>query len=128
MIVIDASVLIAHFDARDAQHKRAAQALNTVGAEVLGANSITLAEVLVGPARAGRLDDARVALRDLGVDDLDLPANAATELATLRAQTNLRLPDCCVLLSAQLEHASLLTFDERLGKRAKRIGVNVVES
>lgn len=62
------------------------------------------------------------------MDDLDLPANAATELATLRAQTNLRLPDCCVLLSAQLEHASLLTFDERLGKRAKRIGVNVVES
>lgn len=128
MIVIDASVLIAHFDARDAQHKRAAHTLSTVGGEVLGASTITLAEVLVGPARAGRLDDARVALRDLGVDDLDLPADAATQLATLRAQTNLRLPDCCVLLSAQLEHASLLTFDKRLGKRAKQIGVNVLES
>ena len=94
---------------------------------MLGANTITLAEVLVGPARPGRLDDARVALRDLGVDDLELPADAATQLATLRAQTNLRLPDCCVLLSAQREHASLLTFDERLGKHAKRIGVNALE-
>lgn len=128
MIVIDASVLIAHFDARDAQHKRALHALSAAGGEALAASTITLAEVLVGPARAGRLDDARVALRDLGVGDLDLPADAATRLATLRAQTNLRLPDCCVLLSAQREHASLLTFDERLGKRAKGIGVNVVAS
>ncbi len=71
---------------------------------------------------------AHVALRDLGVDDLDLPADAATQLAALRAQTNLRLPDCCVLLSAQREHTSLLTFDERLRKRATRIGVNVLES
>jgi predicted nucleic acid-binding protein len=128
VIVIDASVLIAHFDARDAQHKRAVHALNTAGGEVLGANVITIAEVLVGPARAGRLDDARVALRDLGVNDLDLPTDAATRLATLRARTNLRLPDCCVLLSAQREHASLLTFDERLGERAKRIGVSVLDS
>jgi toxin FitB len=127
VIVIDASVLIAHFDARDAQHKRATHALSTVGGDMLGASTITLAEVLVGPARAGRLDDARVALRDLGIDDLDLPPDAATQLATLRAQTNLRLPDCCVLLSAQHEQASLLTFDERLGKRARRIGVNVLE-
>ncbi len=126
MIVIDASVLIAHLDARDTQHDRAVHALSTAGGDALGASIITLAEILVGPARAGRLDDARVALRDLGVDELDLPTEAAIRLAVLRAQTNLRLPDCCVLLSAQQERASLLTFDQRLGKCAEQIGVTVL--
>jgi predicted nucleic acid-binding protein len=118
VIVLDASVLIAHFDARDAQHDRAGSALAATGSETLGASVVTLAECLVAPARAGRLDQAKAALRDLGVIELALPVDSATALAALRAQTNLRLPDCCVLLCAQLEHAALLTFDERLAKRA----------
>lgn len=127
MIVIDASVLIAQFDARDAQHDRAVGALSAAGGEALGASTITLAEILVGPARVERLDDARGALQDLGVDELPLPTGAAARLASLRARTNLRLPDCCVLLSAQQERATLLTFDDRLGKRAGQIGVDVLE-
>jgi predicted nucleic acid-binding protein len=125
VIVLDASVLIAQFDARDAQHDRAIQALSAATSEALGANTITLAEILVGPARAGRLDDARIALRDLAVSELALPADAAPQLAELRAQTELRLPDCCVLLSARQMRASLLTFDDRMGKRAERIGISV---
>jgi predicted nucleic acid-binding protein len=128
VIVLDASVLIAQFDARDAQHSRALEALNTAGVEALGASVITLAEILVGPARANRLDDARGALNDLGVDEIPLPPDAATRLAELRAQTNLRLPDCCVLLSAQQEQASLLTFDDRLAKRARQIDVNALKT
>ncbi|HEY3828128.1 MAG TPA: PIN domain-containing protein [Solirubrobacteraceae bacterium] len=127
MIVLDASVLIAQFDARDAQHGRAMQALSTIAEEALGASTITLAEILVGPARAGRLEDARAALSDLAVDELPLPADAASKLAELRAQTDLRMPDCCVLLSAQQERASLLTFDDRMGKRAEQIGIPVFE-
>jgi predicted nucleic acid-binding protein len=127
VIVLDASVLIAQFDARDAQHGRAMQALSTIAEEALGASTITLAEILVGPARAGRLEDARAALSDLAVDELPLPADAASKLAELRAQTDLRMPDCCVLLSAQQERASLLTFDDRMGKRAEQIGIPVFE-
>ena len=128
MIVLDASVLIAQFDARDAQHRRAIRALSTVAEESLGASTITLAEILVGPARAGRLEEARAALRDLTVDELPLPADAASRLAGLRAQTDLRMPDCCVLLSAQRERASLLTFDDRMEERAMQFGVGVVRS
>ena len=71
----------------------------------------------------GRLDDARAALDELGVGELVLHSDAAARLASLRAKTGLRLPDCCALLAALDEHASLLTFDERLYTRAKTLGV-----
>lgn len=127
MIVLDASVLIAQFDARDALHGRAVRALSDASGESLGASTVTLAEILVGPARAGRLDDAHSALRDLGVAEVPLPAGAVARLAELRAQTGLRLPDCCVLLSAQQERASLLTFDDRMGRHAKQIAVDLLQ-
>jgi predicted nucleic acid-binding protein len=128
VIVLDASVLIAHFDARDAQHDRALATLAATGSEELGASVITLAECLVGPARAGRLDRARTALRDLGVSELGLAVDSSTALAQLRAQTNLRLPDCCVLECALRTHASLLTFDDRLAKRAPDVGVKLASA
>lgn len=93
MIVLDASVLIAHLDARDTLHEQATQALESTGAQQLAASVVTLAEVLVGPARAGRLDDTHNALRELEVRELALPSDAAQTLATLHARTNLRLPD-----------------------------------
>jgi predicted nucleic acid-binding protein len=125
VIVLDASVLIAHFDARDAQHDRALTVLASTGSEELGASVVTLAECLVGPARAGHLDRAHAALRDLGVSELGLPIDSSTALAQLRAQTNLRLPDCCVLECAQRTRSSLLTFDDRLAKRAPDVGVKL---
>lgn len=128
MIVLDASVLIAHFDARDAQHDRALKALAATGREELGASVITLAECLVGPARAGRLDQAHAALRDLCVSELSLPSDSSTTLAQLRAQTNLRLPDCCILECARRTRASLLTFDDRLAKRAVDVGVKLASA
>jgi predicted nucleic acid-binding protein len=62
------------------------------------------------------------------VRELALPSDAAQTLATLRARTNLRLPDCCVLLAAQREQARLLTFDSRLRKYTKQVGVAVVDA
>jgi predicted nucleic acid-binding protein len=126
VIVLDASVLIAHFDARDAQHERALKALASTGGEALGASVVTLAECLVGPARSGHLDRARAALRELGVEELGLAADSSSALAELRARTNLRLPDCCVLECARRGRASLLTFDDRLAKRAADVGVKLV--
>jgi predicted nucleic acid-binding protein len=85
----------------------------------LACSSITLAEVLVGPARSGVLGAARDAVTRLGVEEIPLGEDAAARLATLRAETNLKLPDCCVLLAA--EHARgtrVLTFDQRLAMAA----------
>ena len=126
MIVLDASVLIAHLDERDAQHELAVERLLEAAEQRLAASPITIAEVLVGPARAGRLEAAQTALRDLGLHEVPLAADAAVRLAALRAETNLKLPDCCVLLAAQDAPAeSILTFDERLGAEAVRLGLTV---
>jgi predicted nucleic acid-binding protein len=121
VIVVDASVLIAHLDERDALHAQAVERLLAAAGETLGASTLTLAEVFVGPARGGRLGDARAAIAALEIQEVPLASGAAGALATLRAETGLKLPDCCVLLAAQDTRASaVLTFDERLAKAAAR--------
>jgi toxin FitB len=121
VIVVDASVLIAHLEERDALHEQAIERLLATADETLSCSTLTLAEVFVGPARRGRLDDARAAIAALGIQEIPLASGAAGDLATLRADTGLKMPDCCVLLAARHARASgLLTFDERLAKAAAR--------
>ena len=127
MIVVDASVLIAHLDESDALHDQAEQALLRTADQRLGCSTVTLAEVLVGPARRARLDAARAALDELDVAQIPLADDAPVRLATLRAETALKLPDCCVLLAAQDARAeAVLTFDEILAREAKRLGLSRV--
>lgn len=128
MIVLDASVLIGYLDAEDAQHPAAETLLAREIDDDFAASSLTLAEVLVGPARARRLDDALSALRDLEVDERRFPADAAVRLARLRADTGLRMPDCCVLMAAQEAGARLATFDGRLGRAARSLGLVALQS
>jgi predicted nucleic acid-binding protein len=123
MIVLDASVLIAHFDRDDALHASAGERLLELAEQPFGASSITLAEVLVAPTRTDGLNAARVALKSLGVAELPLPSNASERLAALRVETNLKLPDCCVLLAAEAATGAVLTFDERLAREARRRGL-----
>lgn len=123
MIILDASVLIAHVDRHDAHHELATERLLEAASQQLGASSITLAEVLDAPIRAGRLAEARAALQALGITELSLPANAAERLAALRAATPLKLPDCCVLLAAEDAQGTVLTFDSQLGRQATRLGL-----
>ena len=125
MIVLDASVLIAHFEATDAHHDRATELLVAAAEEPLGVSPLTLAEVFVGPARTGRLDAAQTAIRDLEIATIALPVDAPVRLATLRASTRLRLPDCCVVLAAEATDADVATFDDRLASSAADLGLTV---
>jgi predicted nucleic acid-binding protein len=125
VIILDASVLIAHLGANDALHDRAVELLVNVADEELGLSPLTLAEVYVGPARAGKLTHAQQAIRDLDVTVVSLGHDAPERLANLRSSTGLRLPDCCVLYAAQVVAAELATFDDRLGSAAKTIGLTV---
>lgn len=122
MIVLDASVLIAHLDASDAHHERAGALLLDVADEPLGASPLSLAEVLVGPARAGQLDRATAVLTQLAVTNVRLDEDAPARLAVLRAGTSLKLPDCCVLLAAEQTHGAIATFDDRLATAARERG------
>jgi len=126
VIVLDASVLIAHFESTDAHHARATQLLTDAADEPLGASPLTLAEVLVGPARTGKLDAARTAIRELEIASIALADDAPAGLAELRASTRLRLPDCCVLLAAGTAGgAEVATFDDRLAAAAVDLGLRV---
>ncbi len=125
MIVLDANILIAHLDASDAHHDRAETLLLDLSDLPLAASPLTLAEVLVGPARTGRLDRATTALALLEVAGVDLGPDAPVQLALLRAGTSLKLPDCCVLLAAENAHAAVATFDHRLAEVARDRGFDV---
>ena len=122
--VLDASALIAHLDERDAHHARAREILEGAADARICASVVTLAETLVAPTRAGVLDRARAALDDLGVDPVALAHDAAGELAALRADTGLRMPDCCVLHAAAMAGAeTVVTFDRRLARAAELRGL-----
>ena len=125
MIVADASVLIAHLDAADAHHKRAGALLLLVAEEPLAASPLTIAEVLVGPARTGQLDAAAAALHQLELASVLLDEDSPMRLAALRVGTGLKLPDCCVLLAAEQTHGEIATFDDRLATAARRRGFPV---
>jgi predicted nucleic acid-binding protein len=123
VIVLDASVLIAHLDERDARHERAKRLLAETGTEPLGASTISLAETLVAPARAGRLPDATTALARLGIQELPLGEGASTRLAQLRTDTGRKLPDCCLLLAAQEHGGAVASLDAALVGAADKLGL-----
>jgi len=123
VIVLDASVLIAHLDGSDRHHAKARSLLEANSGEPLGASPITLAETLVSPARAGRLGDAEAALQRLGIQELPLGQGAPGQLAELRAEVGLKMPDCCVLLAAQDHEGIVASFDSDLLSAAGRLGL-----
>ena len=125
MIVLDASVLIAHFESADTHHEAATDLLIAHASESFASSVVTLAEVYVGAARAGRANQLDQLLSRLAVEPLDLPAAGARRLGELRATTRLKMPDCCVLFTAQHHNAAVATFDKRLAAGAVDLGLSV---
>jgi predicted nucleic acid-binding protein len=124
VIVLDASALIAQLDRTDVHHQRTRDLLLNSSDQELGASVITLAEALVSPAHAGRLDEAQNALHELAVKPIELGADSAPSLALLRAETGLRMPDCCVLHAATKTGAdTIATFDDKLARAARTRGL-----
>ena len=98
MIVLDASVLIALLTRDDTHHLNAAQILANTPEQALATPSLTLAEALVKPARARRAAEAEALLRRYGVDEM--APSRPIDLALLRANSGLRMPDAVVLQAA----------------------------
>lgn len=125
-VVLDASALIAHLDGHDQHHDAVEALLLGATGRRLAASPITLAEVLVGPARVGQLDRAVRTLETLAVVTVALTPGSPARLASLRAQTGLRLPDCWVLLAADAAPATVITFDGRLAAAGRTLGLEVL--
>jgi predicted nucleic acid-binding protein len=125
VIVLDASVLIAHLESTDVHHQRATQLLLSAAADQLAISPITMAEVLVGPARAHQMERVVGIMRELEVTTVPLTEDSPVRLANLRATTRLRLPDCCVLLAAEAAGATIATFDNRLAEAASDLRMDV---
>jgi predicted nucleic acid-binding protein len=125
VIVLDASVLIGHFEPADAHHHDASALLRAHLLEPFAASVITLAEVYTGAARAGRSDRLQQLLAQLQIESMDLPAGAAMRLGELRATTKLKMPDCCVLYTAEQHGAAIATFDDTLAARARDLGLSI---
>ncbi len=128
MIVLDANVLIAVLTPADAHHRAGRELLAraVADAEDLLVNPVTLGEVLVFPAREGRVrvDEQAAALAELGVTEVPFPPGAAGNLAMLRS-TGLKMPGCCVLLTAMDQRAALASFDDQLSRAAFTHGVRL---
>lgn len=125
MIVLDASVLIAYLDDTDEHHPRATRLLTHAISDELGVNTLTLAEVLIAPIKAGRRRVVQAALNDLEIEELPFPPGSAARLGHLRAETGLKMPGCCVLLAAEESGGHIATFDERLGTAATDRGIEL---
>ncbi|GAB2445692.1 hypothetical protein GCM10027062_28160 [Nocardioides hungaricus] len=126
MIALDASLVIAHLGAQEPRHDEATALLADLAGEQIWMSTVNVAEVLVGYARGGRLDQGAAALATIGVEERPLPGDAAPRLAELRASTGLKLPDCCVLLTAESAGAAVASFDRRLRGAAERRGIVVM--
>ena len=123
LTVLDASILLAHFDDTD-PHAEDARAV-LADADELAASTITLAEALVGAAAAGRLEEQLQAIADLEIIEVPLAQGAAATLARLRVETGLRMPDCCVLYAAAVTSAdAVATRDDRLQRAASARGLD----
>ena len=125
-LVLDANVLIAYLDAGDVSNVVATDLLVSNADAGFIVSAVNLAEVLVYPARADALDAARDALSLLDLTIVPLREDDVAALASLRADTDLKMPDVCALWAAQSAHARLATLDRRLAVAARGVGVEVV--
>lgn len=128
VIVLDASALIALLDGADSHHLAVSVVLRETARETWGVSALTLAEVMT---RAAEDEETLVELSET-LADLELTVDAlgwddVEALAVLRARSGLRMPDCCVLLVAQRRGGRILTTDTTLGRRARALGLDVLE-
>jgi predicted nucleic acid-binding protein len=124
VITLDASVVIAYFDRWDDHHEAARAFLYNSGAE-LTLNPITRAEALVRAAAMSVMNEVEDDLDALGITTTPFSGDAHRTLAELRVRTGLRMPDCCVLLTAQETAGSIATFDRALASAARTLGIEV---
>ena len=127
-MVLDANVIIAHFNAEDTHHTNATALLTSLAGADLLMHSLTIAEVLIVPTRLRQADRALFRMHQLGVSEWVPDTGQARYLAELRVETGLKMPDVCVLDTALSNDADLATFDTPLATAARALGITVLDA
>ena len=125
VVVLDASALIALASSKDPHHSWALQMFRDTVSFELQMSALTQAEVLVHPARAGKLEKFLKLIGELGLEITQIEEVDSSKLASLRATTNLKMPDVVVLHQAMKVKGSIATTDNKLAQVAKAKGVGV---
>jgi predicted nucleic acid-binding protein len=125
LIVLDASIVIALLDPKDALHAAALRASIAHAGEDLRVPASALAETLVVPARAGRMEEVRAKIHRLDLGVIPIGEDIAVEAARLRGRhRSLRLPDALVIASGDILDAdSILTGDRNWASVSRRVNV-----
>jgi predicted nucleic acid-binding protein len=125
IVVLDASALIALFSDKDLHHNWAVQMLVDTIAWELQLISLNMAEAMVHPTKAGRLNQFTDSIRGLGIEVTSVDSSDAARLAQIRASTNLRMPDALVLNQAMRVGGAIATTDKELARVAASQSVGV---
>jgi Predicted nucleic acid-binding protein, contains PIN domain len=125
VVVLDAGVFIALLDGNDAHHDWAVDFfIHSTGSELV-ASALTLAEILVHPAKNGTADRFADRLSGLHLRVVSIDGADSSALAKLRAESGLRMPDVVVLHTALTHAQALATTDEKLAGQAQTMGLEV---
>jgi predicted nucleic acid-binding protein len=125
LTVLDASVLIALFDAGDACHPAAMSAVLTRSRaqDSIMIPATALSEALVSPYRKSPATGRRMEqLVDALGTVVDETREIARRAAQIRARRSIKLPDALIVATGQDCNASeILTFDERWKNVDRRV-------
>jgi predicted nucleic acid-binding protein len=118
--VLDTDVVIAALDRRDAQHAKAAAAIEGLAqADVpLLVSLVNYAETLVRPAEDE--DTLRLAMDALGALTPAIAVNAARHRSL-----NISLADGFALATAQAQRADVASFDKRVRRALPKVGLKL---
>jgi len=125
LIVLDASFVIALLDPKDALHAVALRASISHAGDDLRVPASALAETLVIPARARRMEEVRAKIQLLELGVIPIGEDIAVEATRLRGRhRSLRLPDALVIAAGEILDAdSILTGDRNWVSVSARVNV-----
>lgn len=127
VVVLDASALIALVSPKDPHHEWVVEMFRDTTSFDLQMSALTYAEILVHPARAGKAERFLKLIAGLVMEITAIEETDSGKLASLRATTNLKMPDVVVLHQAMKVKGSIATTDQKLAKVAKDKGVGVFQ-
>ena len=119
LVVLDASALIALASDTDPNHNWALEMFRDTVSFGIQMTALTQAEVLVHPARAGKLEKFLKLIGALGIEITPIEESDSSQIARIRATTSLKMPDAVVLCQAIKVAGSIATTDQTLARVAK---------